>query len=73
MHEADNGVLRRVGGEHVARALQQLPNPDTATHETAETFIEVPQLGRVRVTAVLKRNPRWKGHRYWSAVRADQM
>jgi hypothetical protein len=67
----DNGVLARTPGELIAAAGAQMPPPDQATAKAGVTSIEVPDLGRVTVMCVLRRDPRWK-RRYWSAVRADQ-
>ena len=41
-------ILARVGGEHVAAALNTLPDPAVGTEERRETVIEVPELGQVR-------------------------
>jgi hypothetical protein len=43
-------ILARVGGEHVAAALNTLPDPAVDTEERRGTVIEVPGLGQVRFT-----------------------
>jgi hypothetical protein len=49
-----------------------MPNAQTATPgATASAVVDVPELGQVRITAVLKRNPRWTSNRFWTPVRAD--
>jgi hypothetical protein len=71
MHDDNNGIRARIGGAYVAAALQQMPDAETTTQATAEAIVDVPEIGRVRITAQRKRNPRWAGHHFWVASRAD--
>jgi hypothetical protein len=41
--------------------------------DTATAVVKVLEFGDVRITAVLRRNPRWKQLRFWSAVRAERV
>jgi hypothetical protein len=68
----DCGLLGRLSADDIGRAVRLMPDAQTATPgETATAVIEVPELGRVRITAVLKRNPRWTSYRFWTPVRAE--
>jgi len=65
-------ILARVGGEHVATALNTLPDPAVGTEERRETVIEVPELGQVRFTC--KRFVSRKGklrNAFWVAEKAE--
>ena len=39
-------ILRLIGGEYVAAATKQLPDPNAAKEEFQETVMEVPNLGK---------------------------
>jgi len=68
----DNGILFKIPAEFIGRALDLMPDPQSASPgDTASAVVTVRELGEVRITAVCKRDPRWLGHRFWSAVRAD--
>src|SRR5882724_9903416 len=71
MQDDDNGILARINGAYIAGALQQMPDANTTTQQTAEAIFDVPEIGRVRIMARRKRNPRWSGHHFWVAQRAD--
>jgi hypothetical protein len=66
----DSGCLARVPGDVIARVLEQLPKPDEAASRIVAASVQVADLGEVRITCVLRRNPRWN-RRYWTALRAD--
>jgi len=67
-----NGILGKIPAEFVGRAIDQMPDPQTAAvGDTATAVIKVLERGQVRITAVCKRNPRWRNYRYWTPVRAD--
>lgn len=68
--DEDNGLLPRMTGDLIAAALAKMPPAETATEKTGSAEVDVPQLGRVVVTCVLRRDPRWR-RKFWSAVRAD--
>jgi len=65
LDEDDNGCLGRVPGELVAAAIAQLTKPELAPERIDRATVHVPDLGQVRVTCVLRRDPRWK-RPYWS-------
>lgn len=68
----DNGILAKIPPEFVTRALDRLPDMHATEVGTfADAIVDVLDLGAVRITAVLKRNPRWKQFRFWTPVRAD--
>jgi hypothetical protein len=65
-------ILAQVGGEHVAAALNTLPDRAVDTEERRETVIDVPQLGQVRFTC--KRFVSRKGklrNAFWVAEKAE--
>jgi len=66
----DIGCLARVPGDLIAAALAQLPKPEQAFEKIGTASVQLPDLGNVRITCVLRRDPRWK-RCYWSALRAD--
>lgn len=68
--DGDIGVLARMPGAVIAEALNKLPPADAAKEKKGTVVVDVPELGRVVVTCVLKRDPRWR-RMFWSAARAD--
>jgi hypothetical protein len=66
----DNGCLARVPGDLIAAALAQLPKPEEASEKMGTASVHLPDLGNVRITCVLRHDPR-KERRYWSPLRAD--
>jgi hypothetical protein len=70
----DNGILERIGGQHVAQALQTLPPAQSSTAETIEAELEVPGIGRVRFTMRRCKSRKGKSsHYYWSTTKAILM
>jgi hypothetical protein len=64
MPDDDNGILSRVSAESISRALDMMPDPYAgAPGDVAIAVVKVLELGDGRITAVLKRNPRWKQYR----------
>lgn len=72
MVDDDNGELGRIPAEYISRAVSAMPDPATAVQATGEAVVDVPLLGSFRIRCELKRNPRWHGHRFWVATRADR-
>lgn len=66
----DNGILGRLPGELISAAMAQLPKPEEAPEKLATTTVQVPEVGSVRITCILRSEPRLK-RRYWSVLRAD--
>ena len=64
-------ILRLIGGEYVAAATKQLPDPNTANEDFQDTAMEVPNLGKVRFTC---RRFKSKNHKsvniFWCAIGA---
>ena len=69
----DNGILSRIPGEHVARALDTLSDPaGYETYERTVTEIEVPSIGKIQFTCVcLKMRKGKSARKYWVAERAE--
>lgn len=68
---SDNGILSRIPGQYISRALRTLPNAETATDEQMEATIDVPGIGAVRITAKRFRHKKGKAVMYfWTAERA---
>jgi hypothetical protein len=67
----DDGLLARIPVQYVSAAIDRMPEPRAATARIGAVEIEVPEFGRVRITCVLRRNPRWREHQFWSPLRAD--
>lgn len=69
----DNGILARIPGEYVARALDSLDDPASyTTYERIATELEVPSVGNVKFTCVCLRMRKGKSARnYWVAERAE--
>jgi hypothetical protein len=64
-------ILRLIGGEYVAAATKQLPDPNTANEEFQETIMEVPNLGKVRFTCRrFKSKHRKSVNIFWSTIAA---
>lgn len=69
--DENSGILDKVNGEDVGRALASLPDPATLdVGSQREIAIDTPNLGRVLLTAQVRREPRWK-RRYWVAIRSE--
>ena len=67
----DDNILPRVPGPLLARALKKLPAAEIWPNETAETTIDVPGIGAVRVVAKRMKATRGKSsHYFWTAVSA---
>jgi hypothetical protein len=67
---SDN-LLARIPGQYAARALQTLPRAETAADELMEATIDVPGVGRVRITAKRFKHKRGKAVSYfWTAEKA---
>ena len=67
----DDNILERVPGQYVAAALITLPPAERSTKDTTEAFIDVPGIGRVRITASRHRSKKGKvSHYFWTAERA---
>lgn len=70
-----NGILTQVGGQHIASASLQLPAASQAEQDEPQrtVTVEVPDLGRVRITFQLNTYRHGKSrHWHWLAVRADR-
>ena len=69
MDEAN--LLRRIRGEDVGRALNTLPACESTIATEIETVIDVPELGRVRITFTRFVQKRGKLRReFWNPQRA---
>ena len=67
----DDDVLARVPKALLARALKKLPAADIWSSDTAETTIDVPGLGAVRVVAKRMKATRGKSSHYvWTPEKA---
>ena len=68
---ADDNVLSRVPKALLARALKKLPAANIWASDTAETTIDVPGLGAVRVIAKRMQATRGKSsHYFWTPEKA---
>jgi hypothetical protein len=64
-------ILSRVPGEHIAAALQTLPDCETTKQNLIETVYEVPLIGRVRFTCKRFRHKHGKSTTwFWTAQQA---
>lgn len=70
--EAGNGVLGRVPGDIVGAAGRQLPPAREGELKQREVVVDVPDLGRVRITYRLASHKRRSMHWFWNAERADR-
>jgi hypothetical protein len=68
-HEAMSDLLPRIPGNYIAKALQTLPPAErAAAGGIMECFVNVPDLGRVRITARRMKHKRGRStHYFWSA------
>ena len=66
---ANENILSRVPADLLARALKKLPAADIWPNETAETTIDVPGIGAVRVVAKRTKATR-SSHYVWTAANA---
>lgn len=64
------GCLAQVPGTVIGAVIAKMSRPDEAKTKTDVATVDVPGLGRVTITCVLRRDVRRKTQ-YWSAVRAD--
>lgn len=69
MSEKEN-ILPRVPKNLLVRALKKLPAADHWSSDTAETTIDVPGIGAVRVTGKRTKAKQGKASYFWSAVKA---
>ncbi len=67
---SDSGVLPKLSGDEVAEAVRLCPEPDPKGPGVVRVELVSARLGRVTVSLVSMREPRWK-RLYWSAFRAD--
>lgn len=69
----DRGILAQLNAEYIGAGMKQLPPPNPDEKEPVRSaIIEVPHLGKVKITYKLKS---YKPHRsrfwMWGMVRAD--
>jgi hypothetical protein len=64
-------LLSRIPGGSIADALQTLPDAARADQEVMEAFVDVPEIGRVQITARRLEHTRGRSaHYYWTAESA---
>lgn len=67
----EENILILITGDYVAKAVQQLPPPDSVAETVMETALEVPRIGLVRFTATKKEARHHRSrHRFWAIGRA---
>jgi len=70
MADSEN-VLPRVPSQYLAAALGTLPNAEIAGQDVMEALIDVPDIGRVLVTAKRLKHKRGRSTNYfWTAEKA---
>jgi hypothetical protein len=72
--DAGNGILARIGGEHIARAENLLPEAGPeAIPQTPSVEIDVPDLGKVTIRFRLKSSKHGRSRNwFWSPVFAEK-
>ena len=64
-------ILREIGRQYVAEALQTLPNAETAAEDFLEAVVELPVFGQVRFTCECMTGRQGKNrYRFWTAIKA---
>ncbi len=66
----EQSLLPRLGAEDVAAAIRGCVAASRDSPEQTRVVVQTKYLGRVVVTLLRKRDPRWKSY-FWCAVRAD--
>jgi len=70
--DEDNGILAKLTGADVAKAVLMCPDPDTAQGQERTVLIGTEYHGAVRVRCRLLRLKRGRNLlRFWTAVRAE--
>lgn len=68
-----NGVLSRIGGQYIGGTADKLPPAQAGELPERQVVIDVPDLGRVRITYMLARHRHYRTERWsWRAVWADK-
>jgi hypothetical protein len=68
----EDNLLAKIPGDYVAKAAQSLPPAATATFDTAGAMLEVPNIGKVRLTFDRFRSKRGKAvHYFWRVKSAE--
>lgn len=72
---SEENILAKVNGPELSAALDTLPDAaNAAKDEIHETVIDVPRLGRVRITCEIRIARQGKNRRkFWSAFKAVRM
>ncbi|SCX91950.1 hypothetical protein SAMN05216420_101334 [Nitrosospira sp. Nl5] len=64
-------ILRKIGGQYIAAALQASPNVETSKEDFQETIIELPVSGTTRFKCQRMTGKQGKyRYRFWMAVEA---
>ena len=64
-------ILRKIGGQYIAAALQTLPDAETSKEDFQETAIELPVFGIVRFKCRRMDGRQGKyRYRFWTAIEA---
>lgn len=67
-------ILRKIGGQYVAQALQTLPNAETSKEDFMETVIELPVFGLVRFRCQRMTGRQGKHrYRFWTANEEEKV
>ena len=67
----EQNLLSKVPGHYVAQAILSLPDAQSSAGEVMETVIDVPGLGRVKITCRKFRHRKGRSARvFWTADRA---
>jgi len=70
--KSDRGILGKVPGELISRAMGALPKPDAGQPEAITAEVDVPDIGRVRVRCQLTSSRHHRGRNwFWHAVHAE--
>jgi len=72
--DTDNGILRRIPGQFLSRAMNQLPRPDGGQPNLITTDVDVPNIGLVRVSCKLSSSKHHNSRNwFWNAFHAERV
>ncbi len=69
----DSNLLVTIPGQYIAQGSRNLPNADTSTDETLQAVVDVPNIGRVRLTYKRFSHKRSRSHYFFWTVESAEL
>ena len=66
-------LLVKIPGQYIAAGSRSLPNADTSKDETLQAIVDVPNIGRVRLTYTRFKHKKAKTTRFFWTVESGEL